>query len=120
MIGSSPAVRSRLTRFLLVLTPSVASAQAPDISVTATADKKTIELSQSLTVTLTVEGPAPLRVELPKQLLVPETERDWKIQATGPATVTQRWGIVSGGSSVFGSIPLTSASRWRSSSRRFR
>lgn len=82
----------QLTWFMLLLTPAVSSAQAPDISVSATADKKTIELSQPLTVTLAVEGPAPLRVELPKQLLVPETERDWKIQPTGAAIVTQLMG----------------------------
>src|SRR6185436_6486712 len=41
--------------------------------------------------------PAPLRVELPKQLLVPETDRDWKIQPNGAASVTplskdrERW-----------------------------
>src|SRR5439155_94444 len=46
---------------------------------------------------LTVEGPAPLRVELPKQVLAPETERDWKIQPAGPAAVAplpggrERW-----------------------------
>ena len=87
MIWSSPLRLHKILGFLLVLAPSVALAQAPDILVSATADKKTIELSQSLTVTLTIEGPAPLRVELPKQLLVPESERDWKIQMTGPATV---------------------------------
>jgi uncharacterized protein DUF4381 len=67
----------------LCLIPSLALAQASDISVAATADRKNIELSESLAVTLVIEGPAPLRVELPKQLLVPEAERDWKIQTVG-------------------------------------
>jgi hypothetical protein len=96
---SGPYLRrsEQLTCFLLLLTSAVSSAQAPDISVIATADKKTIELSQALTVALAVEGPAPLRVELPKQLLVAETERDWKIQPSGPAIVApvmgnrERW-----------------------------
>jgi hypothetical protein len=92
MIGLFPRRPEQLTCFLLLLTSTASSAQAPDTSVTATADKKTIELSQPLTVTLAVVGPAPLRVELPKQLLVPETERDWKIQPIGAATVTQLMG----------------------------
>jgi hypothetical protein len=82
---------------LIFLVPAAALAQPSDIRVAATSDKKTIELSQWLTATLTIEGPAPLRVELPKQLLVPETERDWKIQPSGPAVVApldgnrERW-----------------------------
>jgi hypothetical protein len=82
---------------LLLLVPALALAQPSEIRVAARADKKTIELSQWLTSTLTIEGPAPLRVELPKPLLVPETLRDWKIQPSGPATVTpldgnrERW-----------------------------
>ena len=92
MIGLFHRRSEQLTCFLLLLLPAGSPAQAPDISVTATADKKTIELSQPLTVTLAIEGPAPLRVELPKQLLVAETERDWKIQPIGAATVTRLMG----------------------------
>jgi hypothetical protein len=47
-----------------------------------------IGLSARLPVTLTIEGPAPLRVELPEKLLAPETEQDWHIRPTGPATQT--------------------------------
>jgi hypothetical protein len=82
---------------LLVLLPAIALAQPPEITATSKADKKSIELSQSLIVTLTIEGPAPLRIELPRPLLVPESERDWKIQAKGPPVITplgsrrERW-----------------------------
>jgi hypothetical protein len=69
--------------FWLCGLPSIAFAQSSDVSVAATADRKNIELSESLTVQLSIEGPAPLRVELSQHLLIPETERDWKIQAVG-------------------------------------
>jgi hypothetical protein len=80
-----------LTSVLLVC-PSLLFAQDPEISVTATHDlvgaaHKSISLSESLFVTLRVEGPAPLRVELPKQLLVVESDRDWKIRAAGAPSV---------------------------------
>ncbi len=81
----------------MVFFPSLAMAQPPQVSTTATPDKKTVSLSQSLRVTLAVEGSAPLRVELPKQLLAPEADRDWKIQPVGKPTVApagdgrERW-----------------------------
>ncbi len=71
---------------LLLLLPSLASAQ--DVSASITQDQKKIRLSESVRVTLTIEGPAPLRVELPKPLLSPESDRDWKIQPLATATVT--------------------------------
>ena len=82
----------------LIAWPPWVSAQTLEITATATHDqKKPLNLSESLNVTLTVEGPSPLRVELPRPLLVPETDRDWRIQPIGPATVTplrnggERW-----------------------------
>jgi len=71
---------------------SLLLAQEPEITVTATHDlmgakHKSISLSESLFVTLRVKGPAPLRVELPKQLLVPESDRDWKIRPAGAPSV---------------------------------
>jgi hypothetical protein len=72
-------------------------AQPPAITATAKSDKTTVRLSASIRVTLTVEGPAPLRVEVPKHLLVPESDRDWKVQAVGSPAVTpagagrERW-----------------------------
>jgi len=53
-----------------------------------TTNSKRLTLSESLVATLTIEGPAPLRVELPTQLLDPITERDWKIQPRGTPTVS--------------------------------
>jgi hypothetical protein len=48
-----------------------------------------MRLSESLRATLTIQGEAPLRVELPKPLLDPITDRDWKIQPLGSPGVTQ-------------------------------
>jgi hypothetical protein len=81
----------------LALAPPTSSAQIADITATATASRKSIDLSESVRVIVVIEGPAPLRVELPKTLLAPETEQDWKIQPDGPAAITpagpdrQRW-----------------------------
>jgi len=72
---------------LILLFPSLALAQPAGVTATATPDQKTVPLSGSVRVTLAVEGPAPLRVELPKQLLAPEADRDWKVQPAGPAAV---------------------------------
>jgi hypothetical protein len=82
---------------LLFIIHPLVLAQRSGVSVTAKADKSTVRLSASIRVTLTVEGPAPLRVEVPKQVLVPESERDWKVQAVGSPVVTpagtarERW-----------------------------
>ena len=54
---------------VVLICPELALGQSSDISVKATAKKGSIELSESVRITLSVEGPAPLRVELPKQLL---------------------------------------------------
>lgn len=80
---------------LLCLLPALALAQAPTTSISA--DAKRVRLSESLKATLTVEGTAPLRVELPKPLLEPVSDRDWKIQPLGKPAVTpagpgrERW-----------------------------
>lgn len=90
-------IRTGRLSLLFLILPSLALAQAPGVTATATADKKTVSLSQSLRVTLAVEGSAPLRVELPKQLLVPEADRDWKIQPVGKPSIApagtdrERW-----------------------------
>jgi len=78
-----------LLGFWFSLAPAIAQAQAPEVNVSATTNRNTVDLSQSLTVTLTIEGPSPLRVELPRQVLAPETERDWKIQAVGQPILTR-------------------------------
>lgn len=60
-------------------------AQVPDIRADAVADAKSIALSGTVHVTLTLEGPAPLRVELPKQLLTADANGVWRIRPEGPA-----------------------------------
>ncbi len=78
--------------FMLTL-GTAASAQ----DATFTTDRKDLRLSESLRATLTIEGTAPLQVELPKQLLDPISDRDWKIQPVGTPSVTpigdnrERW-----------------------------
>lgn len=52
-----------------------------------TADRTAVRLSDTLTVTLTVEGPSPLQVELSKTLLTDEAAPLWKIELVGGATV---------------------------------
>ncbi|HXD88229.1 MAG TPA: hypothetical protein VN641_17200 [Urbifossiella sp.] len=57
------------------------------------ADK--IALADSVQLTLALEGPAPLRVDLPQkpeQLLAPMSAKVWSIRATGPAKITLLYG----------------------------
>jgi hypothetical protein len=59
-------------------------------SVRATADSTAVRLSDTLTVVVTADGPAPLRVDPPKDLLAPESALVWKVELLGPATLTDR------------------------------
>lgn len=59
-------------------------------SVRATADQLALRLSDTLTVVVTADGPAPLRVEPPKDLLAAESVLVWKVEPLGPATLTDR------------------------------
>ncbi len=54
----------------------------PTVQVTAATN--TLRLSDTTDITLTASGPAPLRVELPKELLTPETAVGWQIVPVGP------------------------------------
>jgi hypothetical protein len=67
-----------------VLIAAVA-AQDDHITAAATPDRPSVTLSESVRVTLTITGPAPLRVEVPEKLLTPQSERTWEIQPEGPA-----------------------------------
>ncbi|MCI0701646.1 MAG: hypothetical protein L0241_11240, partial [Planctomycetia bacterium] len=49
--------------------------------------KRPVALSEPVHVTLTLEGPAPLVVELPKQMLADASHAIWRIRAEGPATI---------------------------------
>ena len=67
------------------------------ISATITPAVQSIRLSDALTVKLTIVGPAPLQVELPKELLSDESAQIWKIEPIGTPLLTQegdlaRWG----------------------------
>lgn len=57
-------------------------------SATATASATTLRLSDTIDLTLTAKGEAPLRVELPKDLLEPASAAVWQIEPVGTATVT--------------------------------
>jgi hypothetical protein len=84
---------------LAFLFPARVTAQDVKAEVTddRTDPKKALRLSESLRATLTIIGPAPLRVELPSPLLDPLSDRDWKIQPVGTPAVAaagegmQRW-----------------------------
>ncbi len=54
----------------------------------ATTPATTIRLSDTADVTLTATGPAPLRVELPKELLTPESAVAWQIAPVGAVTLS--------------------------------
>jgi hypothetical protein len=80
--------RAGLAVALALLIPAGTFAQEVSVAVQTDLPGKSLGLSESVRATVTVEGPAPLRVELPKPLLAPETDRDWKIQPVGPAMLT--------------------------------
>jgi hypothetical protein len=76
---------------LLLLFPALAFAQPGAVFPSSGVDRGTIQLSESARLTLTLEGPAPLRVELPKEpdkLLTPESATVWHIRPAGPPAVT--------------------------------
>jgi len=72
---------------VLLLSPFL-QAQPRGIRANAEADKKTVTLSDSVRITLTIEGPAPLRVEPPKQLLSADAHAAWRIRSEGSAVLT--------------------------------
>jgi hypothetical protein len=81
---------------VLLFAPSL-RAQPPGVTATAEPDKTTVALSGAVRATLTLDGPAPLRVELPKQLLTADADAAWRVRPEGPAAVTpvgpgrERW-----------------------------
>jgi hypothetical protein len=93
----------RIIPALLVCAISTSPVHAQAVTATATADRTTIRLSEKLRVTFTIEGPAPLHVELPKaerektgrekterepeyvRLLSPESAKTWRIWPAGEA-----------------------------------
>ncbi len=59
-------------------------AQPPSVRLEATADRADITLAQSVRVALAIEGPAPLRVELPESLLTADANAAWRIRPDPP------------------------------------
>jgi hypothetical protein len=94
-----PQAHRRLSAgvLLLAVLPPHAVPQPPAVTATATSDQRTIWLSQKARVTLTVEGPAPLRVELPNPLLTAESAAAWRVLPPERPAVTplpdgrERW-----------------------------
>ncbi|HEY1187038.1 MAG TPA: DUF4381 family protein [Gemmata sp.] len=84
---------------LLVLCCTSANAQPPVSTASVTLDRNKIWLWDSVQLTLSVEGPAPMReaVGLPKQLLTDEADRNWRIRPKGDGAVAplsdgrERW-----------------------------
>ena len=50
-------------------------------------EPKTVRLSDAVTVTLTVEGDAPLTVDVPRQVLDDASEAVWQVRPAGPPSV---------------------------------
>ncbi len=90
---SDPATHSlrsgSLSRFLgialVALLARSSSSQAQPLTAIAVAstEQKRVSLSESVRAVVVVVAPAPLRIETPRSLLAPESDRDWKIQPVG-------------------------------------
>lgn len=72
---------------LLLLLCTTAVGQDDHISAGAAPDRPRITLSEAVRITVTIEGPAPLRVEVPEKVLAPESSLTWEIHPDGPAKV---------------------------------
>jgi hypothetical protein len=87
-----------MTLSLLVLL--ALPAHDPDLTSDLTLDSAEVRLSDSVRATLTVEGPAPLRVTVPPAVLADDSAAVWKVRAAAAPTVTdlgdnrQRWRLV--------------------------
>jgi len=92
-------VKFALAILASLLAPLAVRAQ-PAVVATATADTRTVSYATFAHVTLAVEGPAPLAVELPTELLTPEAGVVWRAQPVGTATREkladgrERWRLV--------------------------
>ncbi len=92
-------MRLALALLTLFSCPLAARAQ-PAVVATATADSANITYANFAHVTLTIDGPAPLVVEVPKELLTPETGIVWRAQPVGGAAREtlpdgrERWRLV--------------------------
>lgn len=71
--------------FVVFVVPIFAVRPVPSVHVTASAT--TLRLSDTTELTLTATGEAPLRVELPKDLLEPASAAVWQIEPVGGPTL---------------------------------
>jgi hypothetical protein len=69
-----------LAALAVLLSLSAARAQPPEVRAAVEGAPKQVALSGSARLTLVVEGPTPLRVELPKQLLTADANAIWGIR----------------------------------------
>lgn len=60
---------------------------AADLRSTLEFEPKAVRLSDSVKVTLTIEGDAPLTVEVPKQVLDDTSEAIWQVRPAGPPSL---------------------------------
>lgn len=79
------AERVALVALALLLSPLLLRAQPPGVRADAVPDRTAVTLSQTVRVTLTLEGPAPLLVKLPEQLLTADANVAWRIRPDPPA-----------------------------------
>ena len=79
------ANRVALVALALLLSPLLLRAQPPGVRADAVPDRTAVTLSQTVRVTLTLEGPAPLLVKLPEQLLTADANVAWRIRPDPPA-----------------------------------
>jgi hypothetical protein len=88
---------TRALLILLALASTSVRAQPSGVRADAVADRAACALSETVRVTLALEGPAPLRVELPKMLLTADADSAWRVRADGEARITalpnnrERW-----------------------------
>ena len=72
---------------------------APDLTANVIVDRSTIRLSDHAIITVSVEGPAPLAVEIPADWLAEESSANWRAKAIAPAKIEtltngrERWSI---------------------------
>ena len=89
--------RTALVAVIMLLASPALLAQAPDVRANIEGAPAHVALSGWMRVTLTLEGPKPLRVELPDQLLTADADGIWGIRPAGPVELApvgadrERW-----------------------------
>ncbi|OWK38230.1 hypothetical protein [Fimbriiglobus ruber] len=78
--------RPAILGFLCLFVPGIA--RAADVKATAVPDRTTVRLSEPVRVRLTIEGDAPLRVDVPNEVLDDTAAALWRVRPLGPVVVT--------------------------------